>query len=248
MKKLLLISTLILSNSLIAAPNIPASEQLGPLEITEVSSAEYKALNGPGLNGGLDGGFAGGEEPSKPTVGDRVETTGKVIQAARDMVALGEAIYELVKKGRPTNITEYAPISVVPRDPETKEHVDPFELEGFSIPVEKNFTAKIKNGAGKEVVSFTYRVIYSYGGSFNGTGKYLTGVNIIPGSVKTSYGWDFNASMKLSGIMNHGSKLDPVAGVMITVKYQMNSWSNAFERNDTMHITGRGELKSYVVQ
>jgi hypothetical protein len=164
---------------------------------------------------------------------------------ARDIVALGEAVYELVKKGRPTNVTEYAPISVVPRDPTTKEYIDPFELEGFSFPVEKNFVTNIKDGTGSNAVTFSYKVLYSYGGSYNGKGRYLTNVIVVPGSVRTSFGWDFNATMKLSGIMNHGTKADPVAGIMITLKYQMNTWSSAFERNDTIHITGNGELKNY---
>lgn len=246
MKKLALISTLVMSSTLMAAPNIPLAEQLGSVVTKEISNEEYQSLNNNKfpVNNGLHNEGLTGDTPKPGTL----ETTGKVIQTARDLVALGEAIYELVKKGKPTNVTEYAPISVIPKDPVTKEHVDPFDMEGFSIPVAKNYTAKITNGLGKEVVTFTYQVIYSYGGSYDGVGKYLTGVSIIPGSVKTSYGWDFNATMKLSGIMNHGSRLEPIAGVMLTVKYQMNSRATAFERNDTIHITGDGRLQSYMVK
>lgn len=244
MKKLLLLTSLALSTSLLAQSNIPADQMIGDIVIEEVSAQTLKAL--PNIN---NGGFSGGDPvPApvpKPTFDENVQRTGKVISMARDIVALGEAVYELAKKGRPTNVTEYAPISVVPRDPMSKEYVDPFELEGFSVPVEKSFVARIKDGAGKESVTFNYKVIYSYGGSLNGTGKYLTNVIIVPGSIVTRYGWDFNASMKLSGVMNHGTKADPVAGVMVTIKYQMNSWSASFERNDTLHITGRGEFKSF---
>lgn len=265
MKKIVLLTSLALSTSLLAAPSIPLDQQISSFTVEEVTAEDiYKAgigLEGgttgshgavskglTGVTAGTPGGVAGGEEPTKPTIGDRAETAGKVIQAARDMVALGEAIYELVKKGKPSNVTEYAPISVVPRDPTTKEIADIFDLEGFSMPVEKNFVAKVKNGTGKEVVNFSYKVVYSYGGSYNGAGKYLTNVLIVPSAVKTTFGWDFNASMKLSGMMNHGTKADPVAGVMVTIKYQMNSWSSAFERNDTIHITGRGEVKNMNVQ
>ena len=242
MKKLLLLATVAVSTSLMAAPNIPASQQLGTIEIHEISSEQFKKFNGAGIpaglnnpgpipggfvGGGINGGFTGGD-PNQPQnggngqggyngggytgggyyngSGDRIETAGRVIQTARDFVALGEAIYELVQKGKPKNQTEYAPISVVPRDPMTKEYVDVFDLEGFSMPVEKNYVANIKNKAGGQAVTFTYKVMYSYGGSYNGAGKYLTNVIIIPGSVKTSYGWDFNATMKLSGMMNHGTR------------------------------------------
>jgi hypothetical protein len=266
MKKLLLISALTASTTLFAAaPNIPASEQIASFSVEEVTHAQYEAFTGSTTTGGSGGGQprpdTSGPQfppqypqfpppyPAQPsTTGDKIETAGKVIQTARDLVALGESVYNLVKQGRPTNVTEYAPISVIPRDPMTKEYADPFDLEGFSMPVEKPFIAKVKNGAGKEVVTFAYKVIYSYGGSYNGSGKYLTNVLIVPNSVKTSFGWDFNATMKLSGIMNHGSRTNPVAGVMVTIKYQMNSWSSAFERNDTIHITGKGEFKNYSAQ
>jgi hypothetical protein len=256
MKKLLLVSTLALSTSLLAAPVIPLEHQISSIETYEVSGEELMQMGLGNLQGGtqagaggamlgLDGGVTSGSQDPRPTIGDRAETAGKVISAARDMVALGEAIYELVKKGKPSNVTEYAPISVVPRDPMTKEIADVFDLEGFSMPVERNFVSKIKNGTGKEVVVFNYKVMYSYGGSYNGSGKYLTNVIIVPSSVRTSFGWEFNASMKLSGMMNHGSRANPIAGVMVTMKYQMNGWSTSFERNDTIHITGNGQLKNH---
>ncbi len=268
----LLLTTLVLSTSVLAQDLSP--EQQLTLTVEEVPSEDYlentKTLiapkpgaggtfvvpgtivpgpgTGPGpgpspfpgpITGGPSFGGGGG------AIGDAIGTAGQVISIARDIVALGEAIYDLVQKGKPKNVSEYAPISVVPKDPVTKEIVDPFDLENFSMPVEKNFVARIKNAAGKEAVVFRYKVLFSYGGSYNGTGKYLTGILIVPGEVTTSWGWEFNATMKLSGIMNHGTRTDPVAGVMVTVKYQMNGWSTALERNDTMHITGRGEFKNH---
>jgi hypothetical protein len=246
MKKVLLISSLVFATSALAAPNIPLEQQISSFTVEEVTPLSLSLIKSRARLISDTGGAEGGQtQPQGPTFDEKVERSGKVIQLARDMVALGEAVYELVKKGKPTNVTEYAPISVVPRDPISKEYIDPFELEGFSMPVERNFIAKVKNGHGKDVVSFTYKVMYSYGGSFNGTGKYLTNVIIVPGEIRTTFGWDFNASMKLSGIMNHGSKANPIAGIMVTMKYQMNSWSTAFERNDTIHITGAGEVKNH---
>jgi hypothetical protein len=248
MKKLVSLTVLLMSTSLIAAPYIPLEQQVGSITVSEKTLKNVKAGNqvqdededesrAPFTN---NGGF--------PPSTDTLDRTGKVISVAKDMVALGEAIYQLVKKGKPTNTTTFAAISVVPKDPSTKEYVDPFDLENFSIPVEREFSAIIKNGLGREVVRFDYTVVYSYGGTYNQTGKYLTNVMIVPKYVKTSFGWDFNATMSLSGIMNHGSKIDPVAGAMVTMKYQMNSWTASFERNDTIHITGNGQLKSFGIK
>ena len=167
-----------------------------------------------------------------------------VIAAARDVVALGESIYSLVQRGKPSNTTEFAPLAIVPRDPISKEVVDPFELESCSIPVQKKYETTMKTG-NTVVVRFQYMVIYTHSCTYNGAGKFIQNAIVQPVVVKSSYGWDFNATMKLSGIMNHGTKVDPVAGAMLTIKYSMNSWRTAYERNDTIHISGRGELKSY---
>lgn len=270
MKKLLLATTLAFSATAFA---VPLEQRISSFEVKEISAAEFDLINSEiaqqtvgGVRGGEVGGVGGGgiptnpgqydpypqqpypypsqQGPSRPGFDDKLDKVGRVVSTARDMVALGEAVYTLAQKGKPSNVTEYAPISVVPRTM-SGEPVDPFDLEGFGFPLEKNFKAEIKNGTGKAVVSFAYKVVYSAGGSYNGAGKYLTNVMIIPSAVKTSFGWDFNATMKVGGIMNHGSKNDPVAGVMVLIKYQMNSWTSAFERNDSIHISGNGELKTY---
>jgi hypothetical protein len=192
-----------------------------------------------GITGGLGGiGVGGGTGPS------RFDQVGQVIATAKDIVALGEAIYTLVQKGKPSNTTEFAPVSIVPKDPISKEIVDPFDMEYCSFPVEKKYRSQMKTG-GSVVVDFEYMVVYSYGCSYNGAGKYIQSAMVQPVRVKATYGWDFNATMKLSGIMNHGTKAEPNVGAMLTIKYSMNSWRTAFEKNDTIHITGDGQLKTY---
>ncbi|HXH75804.1 MAG TPA: hypothetical protein VNJ08_12595 [Bacteriovoracaceae bacterium] len=241
MKKFASLAVLLLSVTVMAAPNVSNEYEVGSISIIETTKG-LKGMKAYQLD-------AEGDEPAteKPPV-DRIEQAGKVISVAKDLVALGETIYDLVKKGKPSNTTTYAAISVVPKDPTTKEIVSPFDLEGFSMPVERSFTAKVLNMNGKEVVRFDYQLVYSFGGSYDGKGKYLTGVMIVPRNITTSFGWDFNATMKLDAIMNHGSKDDPIAGALVTIKYQMNSWSKSFERNDAIHVTGSGEVKSFGIK
>jgi hypothetical protein len=176
---------------------------------------------------------------------DPIERAGKIVAVARDVVALGEEIYTLVQKGKPSIQTDYAPVSVVPKDPTTREVVDVFDLEGFSAPVMKQFNTVIKSRmTGMTVVNFTYKVMYSYNGSYNGKGKYLTSVQVVPASVSVSYGWDFKATMRVIQVMNHGTRENPVGGVVVALNYSMKSWGRAEERTDTFHIAGNGALKN----
>ena len=245
MKKTLLMTTL----ALFSTVSFASTQTFG--DGWTITTTETKLNQRLPFSGSVDAGTGSGETPlpTEPvptrTIGERAEDAGKVITAARDIVALGEEIYKLVIKGKPTNTTEYAPVSVVPKIPGTADYVDPFDLENFSMPIEKKFSSVIKNSSGAQVVRFEYMVIFSYGGSYNGAGKYITGAEIVPIKVDTSYGWDFNATMKLGGIMNNGTRENPVAGLNLVIKYQMNSWSKSFERNDMIYINGNGDIKNY---
>lgn len=174
---------------------------------------------------------------------DPIETAGKVIGVAKDMVALGEDFYTLVIKGKPTNTTTYAPISVVPKD--GAQIVDVLEMEGWSVPVQKTFEAQFFNAYNVAVVTFRYSVMYSYNGSYQGKGAYLTSVQIIPDYVRTLFGFDFTATMKLGGVQNQGKNGERVAGATLLVEYTVSSVMNKINRTDKYFVTGKGELKKY---
>lgn len=252
MKNLVILSLTFVTSIAFASEKFTVETIEVPVEKSSLKGMEVSGAGGgyaPGSYGPGDSyngrsGFSGYGYTQQEPKQDPLDRVGQVISTARDIVALGEAVYSLVQKGKPSNTTEYAPISIVPKDPISKEIIDPFEMETCSMPVERKFVTTIKSGS-KEAVRFEYMVIYVYGCSYNGSGKFIQTAMVQPVSVKTNYGWDFNASMKLSGVMNHGTKADPIVGALLTMKYQMNSWSSSFERNDTVHITGAGQLKNY---
>lgn len=198
---------------------------LGSDKITTIHERELKVAGLPNVYGQVD-----------PT-----EKVGKVISVARDLVALGEDIYRLVIKGKPTNQTSYAPISVIPRA--NGAAVDILDTENWRAPVKRTYQVVYENLYGIDVVTFRYSVIYSYGGSYNGKGAYLTAVQIIPESVRTLFGFDFTATMKLGGIQNQGTKENPNAGATLLMEYTVSSVMNAQNVVDSFFVTGRGGFK-----
>lgn len=166
---------------------------------------------------------------------------GQVIQIANDVIALGERIYEIVKKGKPVVNTSYAPLSVMPKNAEGQP-VDIMDTEGWSLPTARKMRMDYKNVYGMTVVSFEYTVVFAHSGSYEGKGAYITAAQIIPSNVKVSWGFDFNASMKLVGLQNHGTRQSPVAGMVISVNYKVESVMTTIESNDTYHMTGKGQL------
>jgi hypothetical protein len=172
---------------------------------------------------------------------DPAERAGKIIGVARDLVALGEDVYQLVIKGKPTNKTTYAPISIIPRI--NGEAVDILATETWRAPVKKTYQVVYENTYGMDVVTFRYSVIYSYGGSYEGKGAYLTAVQVVPETVRTLFGFDFTATMKLGGIQNQGTRDNPIAGATILMEYTVSSLIVANTEVDSFFVTGVGGLK-----
>jgi hypothetical protein len=175
--------------------------------------------------------------------GDPIDNAGRVIQVARDMVALGEEVYTLVIKGKPMMKTTYAPISVIPKI--NNEPADILDTEGWSAPVKKSYEVSYKNVYNVEVIKFKYSVIYSYHGQYEGKGFYLTAVQIVPESVRTLFGYDFTATMKLGGIQNQGTKANPIAGATLLMEYTVSNWLVNNSEVDTFFVTGLGALRKF---
>ena len=185
----------------------------------------------------------GGIDQAFPATSDPIGDVGRVIAIGKDIVALGSELYTLVDKFKATVSTEYSPISVVPIDPLTKTYVNPFDLENFSDPEVKVFRTTCLNNANQIVVNFVYSIWYSYGGSFNGKGKYLSSVVVVPSYIQLGFGWTFVSSMKVSSVVNHGTTANPLAGLTLTLKYNISGWGSAAEKHDSFHIKGNGEMR-----
>lgn len=173
--------------------------------------------------------------------GSRLETAGKVIGVAKDLVALGESLYTLISKGKPNVSTNTAPISVLPKV--GGNAVDILDTESWTVPVKKTFSVNIKNLYNVNVVSFRYSVIYSYRGSYNGKGAYITAAQIQPDYVNVLFGFDFTATMKLTGIVNQGTRENPVAGATMALTYTTSNILNSRTQIDTFFVNGRGGFK-----
>lgn len=229
LKGLFLLTTLLLSSLSYAGRSYPKEYyQISSVEIEEVTN--FVEIGEPTSN--MKSGILGNNP---------IENIGRVIALGKDIVALGESVYQLVLKGKPSVKTTYAPISVIPRD--GNGPVDIFELEGFSVPVKRTYQIKYNNLYDVTIVHFMFSVIYSYGGSYNGTGAYLTSVQVVPEYLKVLWGWDFNASMKLGGIQNMGTRANPNAGATIMIEYTASSMMNSIQRTTSFFVTGKGSLK-----
>lgn len=232
---------------LVSAPTLAVTDldQLSTADINYLTIAKrtVREITPPNTQRDFIDPFAQRTDPSVLQQANPIEQTGNVIKVARELVALGEDLYRLVVKGRPNNTTKYAPISVIPRI--SNQPVDLLETENWSMPVKRTYDVSWTNVYGVEVVYFRYSVFYSYNGSYDGRGRYLTSVQVLPEQVKTLWGYDFTATMKLGGIQNNGTRLNPIAAATVLIEYTIATVLKAENRVDTFFVTGNGGFRKY---
>ncbi len=104
----------------------------------------------------------------------------------------------------------------------------------------KAYRIAYKNKLGSNVVDFTYRVLFTHSGSFNGKGKYLTAITIIPANLTVLWGFQFNAKASVPTVLNVGTLEDPVAAARMFLRWGVKSVLSANEITKTYTVQGDG--------
>lgn len=171
-------------------------------------------------------------------------TVGKIIDTAGEIVGLGEEIYTLVQKGKPSVNVDSAPISVLPLNLNKTAPMSALEMTSWKAPVVKKFRIKTKNYLGATTVDFGWKVVFSYGGQLNEKGAFITGAFVKPEHVKVLFGYDLTVSYKLQSISNMGSSEYPIAQAVIDLDFKIETVLQTTMKSQSYLITGQGNIKT----
>jgi len=94
------------------------------------------------------------------------------------------------------------------------------------------------------VISFTFSMNYQYGGSYEGSGRYLTGVFISAKNLHVAWGFEFSASTEIISITNRGSKENPVAGLTLQLNWTAKTILTENQSSKVFHVSGDGSIES----
>ena len=159
-------------------------------------------------------------------------------------MVVGERIWELVKEGQPkVDVAKIKTLDVLPRLP--SQTITAFDLTSWSLPQSSSYRIRVKNGWGKIVVDISYRIFYSYGGTYNGKGAYLTGVAVEPTHVHARWGFNVDMGVEVVSITNLGNRENPLPALTFQIHYHIQSVMSASENRDTYTVIGDGQLIEY---
>jgi hypothetical protein len=179
-----------------------------------------------------------------PAYSYNVENYGKSLASAGKLIALGEKIWEIIKKGKPVvKDFDFKPLSVLPKT--ESGDIPVFEMSNWSAPKAARFKIDYKNLWGISVVSFYYNVSFQYNGMYQGKGAYLTGINVTASNLEVMWGFNFDASVEVISIANTGSIEAPVASVTLKIKQTSKTVLQEVRKARNIHLNGLGEITHF---
>lgn len=182
--------------------------------------------------------FEKAAEPKNPI------TVGQVLDTAGEIVGLGEEIYTLVQKGKPTVNVDSAPISVLPMNLNKTAPMSALDMTSWKAPMVKRYRIKTKNYLGATTVDFGWKVVFSYGGQLEEKGAFITGAFVKPEHVKVLFGYDLTVNYKLQSVSNMGTREYPIAQAVIDLDFKIETVFQTTMKSQSYLISGQGNIKT----
>lgn len=87
------------------------------------------------------------------------------------------------------------------------------------------FSYYFKNSKGSKIGKYTFYITFSYDGNYNDYGSFLVNATTVINNIKTSNGYNISFNVLSSAPLNYGTSIDPIAGVILTMKvlFEKNS-------------------------
>ncbi|MDA8132494.1 MAG: hypothetical protein M0011_13405 [Elusimicrobia bacterium] len=166
-----------------------------------------------------------------------------VIGSIVTIINIANKIWGIIKDNAPVAEVETKYAAAVPEGASS-----PNQLCEWKGPETYEYRLSAKNMYGAESVSVKYKVVFSYGGKFDGKGRYLTGVTIVPGAMNVSWGYKLSMSAFVpdTTIVNLGTYEDPLAAMQLKLTTKIATVLKEWDGNSVYLIKGNGEMKEIV--
>jgi hypothetical protein len=150
---------------------------------------------------------------------------------------VGKKVYALIKDGKPVSGAELESSHALPAG-----ILDPMALSDWRMGRSEVIDQRWLNGNGRESVRISFHFVFSYWGQYNGHGRYLAAVTVVPDLMSAAVFRKVNLSAHIASVLNIGSQSEPVAAIGVVIESSINSVASSINTSHHYILTGRGEL------
>lgn len=156
------------------------------------------------------------------------------------IINIGKEIWKIIEANRPVVDIKQSYATALPLG---TTHWN--ELTGWHPPEGSIYELEAVNLWGWSVVKARFQVLRTWGGTSEGTGRYLTAVTTEPLLVEVSWGYRFSmdAEVPKEGIINVGSREAPLAAMTHNLKWRINTAIKEMRGAHVFYLQGDGLFK-----
>lgn len=205
-------------------------------DVTAQFAQNYGSKAG-GLNAdcnGAQGSLNIAEEGKKLADGNPLGTIEIFVD---QIINIGKKIWAIVDAGRPVVNVKIDVAHALPKGLSCWS-----DLSGWGMPQTKVYNVTYENGLGMTILDYSYRVMFTAGGSADGVGQYITNATFQPAEIYVAWGFNFGAEAQIPSVYNMGTKASPVAAMQMDMKWFFKSPLAHNEMTETFFVSGKNEL------
>jgi hypothetical protein len=167
-------------------------------------------------------------------------TPSNVIPTLDNIINLGLKIWKIVEDNKPVVDVKTQFATALPKGVSGWT-----DMAGWLPPVGTIYELTAKNAYGIKVIDLRYQVLRTYGGSYDGKGKYLTAVTVEPLLVDVAWGYHFSMSSNVpdTSIVNVGTSDNPVAGLMDQLGWNISTPLKSSSGQSLYFLQGDGAYR-----
>lgn len=142
--------------------------------------------------------------------GTKGETSDDLDLDLDKIINIGQSIWKIIEANKPVVNVKYEYANALPKGLKSIE-----DLEGFSdiqIHALRNYGV---NSFGVTAYDVKTAAVHRFGGSYEGTGKYLENVTLLPQTVDAIWGYTLNMRVNKVSAVNVGTKEDPIGSLLM---------------------------------
>jgi hypothetical protein len=154
------------------------------------------------------------------------------------IINIGKKVWDIVEAGKPVVNVQLNSASAMPAGIKGWQ-----QLAGWQTPRSSTYRVHYTNLYTMNVVDFSYRVMFTYGGSYNGQGRFVTGATIVPAALDVAWGYSFKANVEIPTVVNMGTVQNPVGGIQMNVNWEVGTVIKNSQTRASYFVDGLGRLK-----
>jgi hypothetical protein len=170
----------------------------------------------------------------------RIDTTPQRIGPFADgpvsidqIINIGQKVWEIVKANQPVVNISSKFANALPSGVASSA-----DLTGFSDIESSSVRLWGTNLYGMTVYDVTLTAVHQYGGQYQGKGRYLETVAIIPSDIYVVWGYKIDYKVESITTTNGGTAEDPIAKIALNAKFKASTVLTKVERNTVYQFRG----------